>query len=1006
MYKHCRQATNDCGAKPKKHRLQLMRGVLLNTTSARGGYWGMRPGIKLNNRMKSETAIVKSITIACIGMLLPCLMVSAQVKSMRFTRDVYQAGAQNWAFQQDESGTIYVANNEGLLTFNGAFWRVHPLPNSTILRSIAFGRGKQLFAGGQDEIGYYEPDATGRLGYRSLIGQIPVQYRQFADIWHIVTTGSEVFFQSFSTIFRFHNQTITPYPSLTKWDFLGKADNRVLAHDKSAGLLEFTQGRWDTLAAANELPAGMSITAVVPCGSALLLTTAYHGLWQLRGKSLAPFSGKKMPPNAYYTSAETLPNGQVVLGTYDDGIILTDTAGNLLDSYNSSDGLVNNNVKSIFRDSQNQIWLGLEDGISVFDLNNPVQWFHPEIFNGAAGYAVAVADNRIFFATANGLYDMETANLINTGGRSASIRKIAGGLTWNVVNEGGRIFAGRDDGLFACTNGQLQPIDQNTGYWTVRALPKAIGLPAWAAGSYQGISFFENRSSSLVKASEVPNFVTSARYVEFDSTQAALWVSHPYRGIYKIDAKSRRPQYYGEKDGLPSTLNNHLFSIKNRILVATLQGVYEYDRTGNRFKPAEGYNKAFNGISLRYLKADAQNNLWFVSEKKLGVLDAATGSIYYFPELQRKLLSGFEHIFPLDARHLFIGGEQGFFILNYASYINKKVSPSVFIRSVTGKVKTDTTLYGGFGTPGLTGKPVNLSHNWTELTFDFSAPYTTQSPHLEYSYRLKGLDNNWSSWTNRTQKSYSQLQPGDYVFEVKVRNNLLAESAVVSYAFSVSPPWYSSTWAKLLYALLLAAGVYAVLKLQARQMRARHAKKMAFEKQKFEEQQKLQTYQHQLAIEKSERELVQLRNEKLESELAATAMNLVQKKEFLLKIREEINKLKQAGTRQVEATDLKKVLKDLTTEDKLDEEWEQFSRHFNHVHNNFLVTLKEKYPQLTAHDLKLCAYLRMNLSSKEIARLMSISIRGVEINRYRLRKKLPLETKESLFDFLLKLEKE
>nr|MCU0375726.1 hypothetical protein [Chitinophagaceae bacterium] len=103
--------------------------------------------------MKSETAIVKYISIACISLLLPCLWAKAQVKSMRFTRDIYQAGAQNWAFQQDESGTVYIANNEGLLTFNGAFWRVHPLPNNTILRSSAFGRGRQLFAGGQDEIG-------------------------------------------------------------------------------------------------------------------------------------------------------------------------------------------------------------------------------------------------------------------------------------------------------------------------------------------------------------------------------------------------------------------------------------------------------------------------------------------------------------------------------------------------------------------------------------------------------------------------------------------------------------------------------------------------------------------------------------------------------------------------------------------------------------------------------------------------------------------------------------
>jgi hypothetical protein len=177
-------------------------------------------------------------------------------------------------------------------------------------------------------------------------------------------------------------------------------------------------------------------------------------------------------------------------------------------------------------------------------------------------------------------------------------------------------------------------------------------------------------------------------------------------------------------------------------------------------------------------------------------------------------------------------------------------------------------------------------------------------------------------------------------------------------------------------------------------------------KARYQEEQKLLAYRHQLEMEQTEKELIKLQNEKLESELTATAMNLVQKKEFLQKLREEINKIKNASQDSIDPADLKRIVKDLIADDKLDEEWEQFSVHFNTVHNNFLVTLKEKFPQLSAHDLKLCAYLRMNLSSKEMARLMSISIRGVEINRYRLRKKLLLQPKENLFDFFMSVEQE
>ena len=101
--------------------------------------------------------------------------------------------------------------------------------------------------------------------------------------------------------------------------------------------------------------------------------------------------------------------------------------------------------------------------------------------------------------------------------------------------------------------------------------------------------------------------------------------------------------------------------------------------------------------------------------------------------------------------------------------------------------------------------------------------------------------------------------------------------------------------------------------------------------------------------------------------------------------------------------DFKKILHILKEENKLDKDWEQFASHFDSVHTSFLRILKQKYPLVSAHELKLCAYLRMNLSSKEIAQLENISVRGVEISRYRLRKKLQIPTETNLFDFLLQL---
>lgn len=241
------------------------------------------------------------------------------------------------------------------------------------------------------------------------------------------------------------------------------------------------------------------------------------------------------------------------------------------------------------------------------------------------------------------------------------------------------------------------------------------------------------------------------------------------------------------------------------------------------------------------------------------------------------------------------------------------------------------------------------------------------------------------------------------MFEVKARNNLNDESPVASFAFEVMTPWHKTIWARLLYMVLIAAVLYFVMKLRENIINKRHEQKLAEERKKLEEKQRLIDYQYQLEFEKSEKELIRLRNQKLESELAASAMNLVQKREFLQKIKEEINHLNKSGSNENGTLELKKIAKELIADDKMNAEWDQFSLHFNQVHNNFLVTLKNKYPHLNAHDLKLCAYLRMNLSSKEIARMMSISVRGVEVSRYRLRKKLQLQPKENVFDFLMNI---
>ena len=176
----------------------------------------------------------------------------------------------------------------------------------------------------------------------------------------------------------------------------------------------------------------------------------------------------------------------------------------------------------------------------------------------------------------------------------------------------------------------------------------------------------------------------------------------------------------------------------------------------------------------------------------------------------------------------------------------------------------------------------------------------------------------------------------------------------------------------------------------------------------YEEEQSRLQYLHQLELDKNEKEIVALKNEKLEAEIryknkevASASMHLVKKGELITKMKDELQRLTKSTDNEKSMDSFKKMIKTLGEDDKMDKDWEHFAQHFDKVHSDFVVGLKEKHPTITPNELKLCAYLRMNLSTKEIAQLMNISVRGVEISRYRLRKKLGIQSETNLFDYLI-----
>jgi DNA-binding CsgD family transcriptional regulator len=507
-------------------------------------------------------------------------------------------------------------------------------------------------------------------------------------------------------------------------------------------------------------------------------------------------------------------------------------------------------------------------------------------------------------------------------------------------------------------------------------------------------------------------FDESARVFEQDR-EGYIWVSHAYKGLYRIKLtdevdKIEDIAFYTVEDGLPDSLFLNVVTIKKEIVVTSPHGIYKFDHDSNSFVVHDELSAIFHGgANVHRLLEDKNGNIWFSIDNEFGILKIEEEGllnnieIAYFNQVQEDLVDGFEYVYALDTEHVLIGTENGFVL--YKSQLLKTTDfPfGVLVREVSTTAGQDSIVFVDNGAP-LKDLP---KFKWVnnDLRFTYAAPYFDKIDNVVYRYQLVGFDEGWSEWSDRTEKEYTNLEDKKYMFEVQAKNAYGTVSDVKTFEFKVMPPWYKTLLAKIFYAIAGTLLLFGLL----RNVSIREKKKT--ESFKREQEQKLLKKEQEFKkeTERSENEIVRLRNEKLRadvvhknSELASATMHLVQKSEILLKLKNDIKLIAKDSPEPVNK-ELRRILRTIDSDIQLDENWDKFESFFDKVHEDFFKRLRHKFPDLTPKDQKLCAYLRMNLTTKEIAPLLNISVRGVEISRYRLRKKLELDSSINLVSYIM-----
>ena len=954
-------------------------------------------------------------------MFLAVAQVQGQIKDIglpfvdNYMREEYNAGTQNWSVTQDEIGRMYFGNNEGVLRFDGTDWELFPLPNSSIVRSVNWIGGR-LYAGGFEEFGYFQIDEKGDFIYQSLSDSLEATHRSFGEVWRIFSTDHGLVFQSFLRIFVIQDGEMEVYAPGSRYGFSYFADNNLFVVDRDFGLSILTANGPFPVYTNSDFFRENEITFILSAGgNEYLLGTTMNGIFRFDGNKLQPWEA---PVNedlirAQIYSGLKINEEQIAVGTIRDGVYILDIEGNTALHMNRAQGLQNNTVLSMFPDRYGNLWLGMDNGIDVLEISSPFsQLYH---YHGIeTAYVSLVHEGVLYVGTNQGLFARPFSRLSNRFLGDVMFRKVEGivGQVWTLREFRGSLFCGTNLGTFLVEDYGSEQISDRQGGWTYVRVPGSENLVI--GGTYTGLQLFEYSSGAPAGwrlRADIGKFSESCKEIMFDE-EDRLWMTHNYRGIFRLGLSDDMEsvdsvRIYDNSRGLPAKPYSMSW-IDGEMYILAADGFYTYDGARDSFHLENEYGKWLDGGgNLTRVMEDQMEDLWFFSSEELGVLRKQEDGTYLkmekpFRRIHGKFLrSSFENVYVYDRSNVFIGGERG--LLHYDPEKEKDFDQefSVFIRTMILKGRQmDSVIYHR----EEAGKEYQVAFRYNSTVFNFFSTYYEDRGNVSYSCRLEGIDEDWLPWQDNNFKEYTNLREGEYRFYVRAMNVHGKVSKPAAVSFRIAPPFYRTRLAYALYLglILIITGV-VILIIRRRVTRAqqiekeKHARQMEAREASYREGEKLSNQEIERL--KNEQLLLEMRHKTME--LANSTMYLVQKNKFLNRIKGDINELSGRLVKESNKHALRQIVHRIDRDIKSKQHWKLFDEYFDEVHEDFLNRLKEMHPDLTPKDLRLCAYLKMNISTKEIAPLMNISVRGVEISRYRLRKKLGLEAGANLTEYIL-----
>ncbi len=913
-----------------------------------------------------------------------------QRKIINYNHTDFDSSSQNWMITQSDKGWIYAANSLGLLEFDGTRWNNYPM-HKNIVRSVK-SIGDRIYVGGSSEFGYYEPDSKGLLVYKTLNS---ISATWGGEVWNILYFNNKIFFICDQDIHIYNpddnsiNSINCDYKITTSILYNNKI---LLATTHGIGMLA---NNTITFNIESQKIAQHKIIELVPYGSNLLIVTARGGLYLQREEQISNFeTGLETVIKDIQLFSAALVSSKLILGSVQDGAYIIDLEEKRAkpEHYNIYSGILNNTILNIFVDKEQNLWLGLDKGISYIDLNSNIRPLYTTISPIGTGYCSALYNNNLYLGTNQGIYYFDDQ------GRNQLIKNSEGQIwSMNII----------DNLLFCIGDNKITIIGENdhynidvSGSWEVQ--PLKSDKNKLVLGTYNGLSILKKEDGRWMFSHRIEEVYESIRGFIEDQPNTFWYIRHDSvimrTTMNKSLTKILDQKPYSLGDDL--VYNNKYFrEIDNKILIAGENGIYTYDRLSDSFIRYQQLEEILDGAKMyKFLFVDRMGDIWFSSDATMKILSHRNGNynknekMATFANLLPKNISGdnLQGVYRLDTYNCIVATENGF---SRVSFEKTQQTEPIFHTQIRRLISTkqDTIINYGYHQSAI-----KIPYDDNSVKIEYSTTVFSEQENIRYITRLKDKDEEWSLPSVNTSKEYTHLFEGNYTFEVSAINILTGQlSNVDQLHFTILPPWYRTGIAYSVYLLIFFSIIYLIYILTIRK------RNRIIVRQKEEN-----TIKDQEIYELQHKNLMDSLQYKTQ-ELSGSVLNIIRKNEILDEVKKRAIGVSKAIDENKDKPILKQKIYNLiaqidSTFEK-DKDFDVFQSNFDIVHQDFFKQLDARYPNLSRNDKVMCAYLKMNLSTKEIAPLLNISVRGVEVSRYRLRKKLELDRDVNLNEYMQNL---